>query len=373
MFDFTITEATKAGNIFCSLLFLVTIGIYWKRCTHYPQPICPSRASLLFFLITLFAVTAWFQGDFFGYMSNVKSYYEGIQVFHLEEVYQYIIDITDQNYILFRIIVWGGALSCFVLAARNYKLDTTLSLFWMFLLFASVYSYARASLAMAVYFFGLSVFSKSSSNHKTIKMLLGMAIILTSYVFHKSMAVMILLTFFYFIPINKKTIWPIIIVIIAFGLFIDQYIDSFMQSLLYAGDDQLAEKVENAMEYSKERNKIVASLFGLILMVWGYLPFYLTFIMISIHFLGNGGKNACPQMVKLFRVTFAIVTLSTAIMVFSTKSLTLFYRYLYMSFIPLSFLFVYMLSNGCFKQSIYKAVLYVCGGYNIYFFLMQML
>ena len=370
MFGFNASGVTAAGAFFCGLLFLFIIGIYWGRCTKYPIDKRQNGTPLLFFLITLFALTAWYQGDFFVYMRNVVvDFYVGIKSFHLENIYVYIIELTGQNYILFRLVIWGGALAFFLCTVKNYRLNATLSLFLMFLLFASIFSYARASLAMAVYFLGLSVFCKGHNKKKSILAITGVCVIMSSYLFHKSMAVVIILTVFYFIPISKKTILPILFIVAVFGVFIDSYMDTFMESLMSMGDNHLADKIDEVMNGDTERRGAIgATFFGWISILWAYVPFYLSFILVAFIFFKDQ-KKCSSEMTGLFRITFAIVILSTSILVFSAKSLTFFYRYLYMSFIPLSILIAYLLENKRMEKKQYKLILFLGGGYNIITFL----
>ena len=70
----------------------------------------------------------------------------------------------------------------------------------------------------------------------------------------------------------------------------------------------------------------------------------------------------------LFRITFSLVVLANAILLFSSGSLTNFYRILYMSFIPLSILVVYLYTNNYMSKSNYKSIVYIGGGWNIYMF-----
>lgn len=370
MIDFTVTRITNEFNLYCSLFFFIIIGLYWRRAT-IRRPYGQSHGTGWFYLlVAVFAVTSFFNGDFFGYQALVSSYYHGIEGFHLEKIYEYIIELTGQNYLLFRVVVWGGATILFYYITKIYKVNALQALFVMFLLYTIQYTYARATLAMAVYFLGFSIFSKYQAKHNAIGIILGIIIIVASLLFHNSMAVMIILTIFYFIPINKRTLYPIIIVLAFFSIFMDQFISTFIDNLLGLGSSSLDARLEEILEGGMgERDRGYRTIFGGILLIWQYVPFYLPFLIISKIMIDKESIIKSQLMTSLFRITFSVVLLSTGLLLFSSGSLTFFYRYLYMSFIPLSILTVFLFGEGFMSKKIFNTILWVCGGYNMFIFL----
>lgn len=366
MFVFNLTGPTSTGNFYCAVLFFLIILPYWKRCTTLPINANNSKAGLFAILITFFAVTACYTGDFFGYKALVEIYEAGLQGFHLEPVYQYLILLIHNNYVLFRIVVWGGAVLCIVRTAKILNINILLTLYIVFLLFTTQFCYARATLAMAVYFLGLSVFLTGRETKRAYVIILGLALLMCSFLFHNSMIVVIALTLFCFLPITKKTIVPILIGLFILGVGIDTFMSSFQDAILGMGDTQISGKIEYSREAYEGRRSVNATFFGWVSLIWGYVPYYLTFIIVAIEMLKN--KVHKGPMVGLFRVTFALVVMSTMLLIFSVQSITYFYRYLYMSFIPLSILTVYLVTNGLLSSSKYKTIIYACGGYNIWFF-----
>ena len=371
MFDFTITQVTHSGNVFCSALFFLILCLYWRKCATinalYSKDL--KGEKLLFFIILIFAVTAWYAGDFFGYKKNVEEYTPGMQHFHLEKVYEFIILFTQKNYLLFRIIVWGGALTLFYSTSKACKVNPLLSLFYMFLLYATIFSYARASLAMAIYYFGVVVFSNGQKKRLFLLIVIGLLLIICSYFFHKSMLLMILIFVFYFVPITRKTIIPSIIFVTLIGYEVDLLMNSFQGLLMSLDDIDLSERIEYNIEMADSREQINATLYGWIAIILQYFPFYVPFVMISFIMLQKRSGNIPMTMKGLYRITFATVVASTTMLLFSSQSLTYFYRYLYMSFIPLTLLTIYLLRNRYIKLRWYQWSLYLAGGYNILTFL----
>lgn len=366
MFVFNLTGPTAAGIFYCAVLFFLIILPYWKRCATYPIYANNGKAGVFALLITFFAVTACYTGDFFGYKNLVEIYEVSMQDFHLEPIYQFIIVLVNNNYVLFRTIVWGGAVLCIVRTSQILNINVLLTLYIVFLLFTTQFCYARATLAMAVYFWGLSIFLTGRESRRLVFIIFGLVLLMSSYLFHKSMLVVVALTIFCFIPITKKTIVPILLGLLILSIGIDTLTSSFQDALMSMGDTQLSGKIEQSRELNEGRQSVNATYFGWIFLIWGYVPFYLTFIMVAIEMLKN--KKYKISIVGLFRVTFAIVAMSTMLLFFSAQSITYFYRYLYMSFIPLSILTVYLVTNGLLTSSKYKTIIYACGGYNIWFF-----
>lgn len=366
MFVFNLTGPTAAGNFYCAVLFFLIILPYRKRCATYPIYANNGKAGVFALLITFFAVTACYTGDFFGYKELVKLYDISMDNYHLEPIYQFIIVLVNNNYVLFRTIVWGGSVLCIMRTAKTFNTNVLMTLFIMFLLFTTQFCYARATLAMSVYFLGLSVFLKGQEYRRPLVFILGLALLMCSYLFHKSMLVVIALTIFCFIPITKKTIVPILLGLLILSIGIDTLTSSFQDALMSMGDTQLSEKIEQSRELDEGRQSVNATFFGWISLIWEYVPFYLTFIIVAIEMLKKDIQKG--PMVGIFRVTFAIVVMSTMLLFFSTQSFTYFYRYLYMSFIPLSILTVYLVTNRRLTSSKYKTIIYACGGYNIWFF-----
>jgi len=369
MFDLSFTELTSTLYLYCSLLFFLILGLYWNRCVINPYIGIKSKNSavLLSLLIIFFAVTYCVDLDYFGYKELVESYHPGMERFHLEHIYTYIILAVGSNYPLFRLLVWGTALICYMGAAKVLRLNITMSLFIMFLLYVAIFSYARASLAMSVYFLGFAIFARGRESKEIKLSLLGILILSCSYFFHNSFATIVLLTIFCVIPITKSNILPYMLIILILGVGIDIFIGLFQNILIDVGDSRLVQRLEHGMTSYDVRQNVNATIFGWIPIIWSYVPFYLTAFIVTRIVLNT--RNVLPLTIQyLFRISFIIILLSIVLLLFSVQSYTYFYRYLYISFMPLSMLVVYLLMNGYMTKSKYRIIVYLCGGYNIWTF-----
>ena len=150
----------------------------------------------------------------------------------IEELYIWVIKQLSPSYIIFRFIVWGAALFFFYKTLENLKLNISYALFFFISIYLIWFSYARASLSMALMFYGLSVIH-SQDRHKFSKKLLGWGMILISFYFHKSsifgIAVIVLSEFL--LSIKIKRTWVVVIACLSFPILL-HYLSVFMNNQL---------------------------------------------------------------------------------------------------------------------------------------------
>ena len=167
------------------LLYLVVFvyaikktAISWDKDKRYRNV---SWVFAIFFV--LYAIFYCINDDYFSYRDWI--YGRNFNFWGKEQFYAYIILFCrslhfDYPYELFRLIVWGGAVFLSYQTYRLYRRLPGLTLLLLFVFYAGTFCYARASLAMAVYFFGVALFLRRREKYlKT----LGIAIALSSYLF----------------------------------------------------------------------------------------------------------------------------------------------------------------------------------------------
>ena len=141
-----------------SLYFCYKLILDKKRYT-------PSSITIGFFLLyfTLFAVFYCVGTDYFRYRDWIQG--RDFSFWGKERFYIYVI-LFCQNlpfeypFEVFRLIVWGGAVFIAYHTFRMYRewLLPGIILLLLFVFQAGTFSYARASLAMAVYFIGIALY-----------------------------------------------------------------------------------------------------------------------------------------------------------------------------------------------------------------------
>ena len=196
MIDIYIPGISRLTLLFNSTLYLFILLKYWNFRRIKSDN---GDSKMLFLLVCLFAVCSFYNGDYFHYEQVVRNVLPFSERFGLEDFYGYLINFTHHNYLLFRIVVWGGALLLVVFIAKLYDASIYGVIYFLFALYMSTFDYSRASLGMAVYFMGLSVFTNKTN---VILKLLGLVVIVSSYFFHRSIAILIVLTVFIYQSID---------------------------------------------------------------------------------------------------------------------------------------------------------------------------
>lgn len=215
MFDNTIFSITAGMAWLCIILYTVMVFQLLRNYKTWPFVKYGTRRKEigLFLYFLFFAVTYTIDSDFFHYKDVVLTTTE-IMPYGFEEFYQNLIIWINNDYLLFRIIVWGGALIAYFASTKIFKCNTSIALILLLVMFGGIFSYARASLAFCVYYFGLLLLINALSLNKNRKFLLfvcALGLIISSFWLHRSMALLIAMTPVVFFKINKKSIIALLI------------------------------------------------------------------------------------------------------------------------------------------------------------------
>ena len=338
MFSIFQREQTYEMQLFNALMFCLIAFLFWNTyITKFDSSVKKRNNFWFSLLFLIYALTPTYTGDFWGYKSLVEIFTPQYGTWHLEELYQNLLRIIGPNYLLFRIIVWGGAEFLFIKTCSRFGVEPYRGLFLLFCLFVTKFVYARVTLAMAVYFFGLSYICKPIDNKRTNSIILGILIILLSSFFHRSIIVVILFTPILFFSLSKKRVKlilfliPIIIILIRFVL------TSYASLILeedYADKAQSYSTANDLGDTSKSTN---------LLFWWGCLPFFTSFFTVTyLIFKRKTKEQISRSLILLYRLVFGITIFSYCCYFVRPENPTLFYRFLYMSMIPLVIIIVEM-------------------------------
>ena len=340
-------------NLYCFLLycFLLFISLKGNVTNLYTQENSRSRTVFLFCGLLLFALTSFVGDDFFHYyelMHEYRGQVFGDQEFGLEAFYQYLISYIDGNYFLFRLVVWGGSLILIKYATQLFGANLYHTLFLILAGFIITFSYARATLAMAVFSVGavlISVASESNIKKRAIPTILGLIIIACSMYFHRSMLPVIAIAVgWLFMPwkkqIAKYSIWlfPIFVAICSFILK-----SAFEELFAVANSVEDDTGTLTRAEYYAEQEAVVSNVNGYIRLVFHYVAFYLPFLIIGNAVRSNSVlDNMDKRHIWLYQIIYLTFIFSTSFLFMEVDMGTLLDRYLYMSFIPMSILIASM-------------------------------
>ena len=329
--------------LFWGIYMVVFIYTVWK--TQLSATKNKQRKGVTFLLGVFFALYAVFyciNPDYFRYREwlNVTD----IDLWGKEEFYIYTVLFCrmlpfDYPFEVFRLIVWGGAVLMAWFTFRRYRqiLLPGLTLLFLFVFYSSTFCYARASLAMAIYFFGVSLLLHSS---KVIIKVLGLALAVSSVAFHQEMLIGIALLPSLLIPFEKKSTLFLSVIILITAIIAISYVNTHLQIFdTMLEDDELSSKIE-------EFNDDEQGAFRLSTLV-KYLNYFYPFFVITLCFWK---RKAVSSIAGIYRITYAIIMASVAFMVvFGLRSVFV-YRVLYIAMIPLALLIGYGYCNGYFKK-----------------------
>ena len=317
-----------------------------------------NRKALFFVcFFTLFALCYCLNPDFFAYREFAHFDYTwmflGSDVKDIE-AYYYIAFFCRGNYELFRIIIWGGAFFVFYFTCRILKVPAYLSILLLFLLFNDVASYGRVTLAMAIYYLGLSLILEKKWY------VIGAIITLSSVFFHHSMVVAVGVLPIIFTPKNK---------IVQLLLYVAIFVAMFILINRVMGQTDILMEDESLGYYGRKmyssQNKIAegvysrrSSLLGVINDLFRYLVFYIPIIGVFFKINRIKSVNYIPQcFVQISKITFAIAMLATSFLLFYGTFNVLFYRVLYMCMIPIPILLSLLLSHNYINEKYINTII----------------
>lgn len=175
---------TQSPLLVFSSIFLIFVLFIITR-PAYTYGVLPHRRKIFAILIALlFCLFAFWGKDWFGYLLYYNDIQNGHEISSLEDVYN-VVGKYCPSYIVFRLVIWGTALLFLFKTFKHVSINKDVALFFFCVIYLIWFSYARASLAMAVMFWGYSMLTtKSTRTHMTY--IIGVLFIGVSFYLHKS-------------------------------------------------------------------------------------------------------------------------------------------------------------------------------------------
>lgn len=329
--------------LFWGLYMVVVFYAVWKVMLAAPKDKWNVKVGKLFMLFFAgYAVFYCVNPDYFNYREWMEfTFYD----WDKERIYPYIVVFCrslpfSYPYEMFRLVVWGGALVIVWQTAKMYQgqLMPGLAVLLLFVFYSGGFCYARASLAMAVYFFGVVTYSCGKN---LLKKTLGIALAVCSYLFHNELIIGIAVLPFFLFPSERKKSIAFSLVLLVVFIVVVSFLNSdptFLEDMF--GSDDLVEKIEtfNEMEQRRFRMSTLIS----------YLNSFYPFLLITKLF--HRQRNLPKPIVGIYRITFAIMMASATFFVVSGPRSVYTYRVLLISIIPLSIMISYCYNQGFFKK-----------------------
>ena len=336
-------EATYSQYLFCLIFYLILVLAAWRwKLNEKPK-------TLTWILTLLFCLFSYFNADYFHYEEELMRLDQSYKDFF----YYYIAEISGRVYWLFRLIIWGSALLLFYLTSNRLGLQKNLSIYVFVVFFLPIFCYARASLAMALYFYGLSFLASPKPNHRILSYMIGLLFIFASFLGHRSFLVIIALTPVIFIRFRK---WHVIVLLLAFPLLL-VIIKGLLTQMMMGGVILNGEEFESfsvtATRYS-ELNRIERNWKFQLITNLQYIGFYIPFIVILLKTKLNR-LLLTSAMSKYLSISLAIFIIATSFLLITDVGATdvLAYRFLFMTGIPITFILCFLIQEDImsFKEA----------------------
>lgn len=354
MIDFSWTQATLP-TVTLSLFLYVCFVLCFFRYTRSRVTLNNSISLGLWLYAFVLVVYVCVDNDWYHYQQIISDYdFSARARNHGEKVYGVIARLVDRNYLLFRIIVWGGALLITTLTFKRFKINLNNAVYFIIAAFLLKFSYARATLAMACYFFGFSYLVIPIKKRRILSYLVAILMMWLSTEFHSSCSVLVVLTLGVFLPLNKYVIIGLVIFLPILGLYFKDFLDVVMTSEALSSNEYLYGKMTGYTNQVAQK----ANLLGIIYNIIQYSVFFAPLIFI-VHIIGSG-KNRIPVYhLMLYRVTVCIILLSSMFLFVDLETQVFFYRILYMSFIPLVILTIFLYEEGFLRKKYFLMLLFL--------------
>ena len=353
----------------CGFAYYFILLFYYRRVVSNKlwEETKPYTKHFLFFCIAVFAICAFYTGDFSHYQEIVKTERD---INHMEDVYQAVISFVNNNYLLFRIIFWGGGTLLLMVAFKNCSLDPYRSLFYLFASYITSFSYSRAGVALAVYFCGVS-FMFDNGKRGLLLRLLGLGLVVSSYFFHNSLLVPVILTPVAFIPINKKTLFVYLFAVLALFVFSDSLLGNIMREAMTIED--ISERID-AYKLKigfRAHSGLIPTITFFWLKLIVHLPFWVAVVMVFKH---QSSYHIPGNIMAMFRISVLLYVFFMLMFSVYGEVSPFYYRYEGMIYIPITIMINYLyqehiLSRKTFERLILFGALWLCWDffYRIFF------
>lgn len=338
MTDFDILyqlEATQGQYIFNFILMnVIFLFVYAYRYKRQSTPITWS-------LILVFLLFAYWDTDYFSFR---QMFYTSLENFR-DPMYYYLSLASFDSYTLFRLIIWGSALLLFKKTSDRYGISPNITAFVFSIFFLLTFSYARVSLGMAMYFYGLSFLIKPHQTNRFWGFVWGLTFVCCSYFGHRSLLVLIALTPLAIFQLDRKKLIILGCVGIAASGFAATLLSDLISGSLSVSDTmgaagEAAEQyanIEIEMEYNWKFALMRNLRFYSIYIAMAYIAWKVSF--------SKESKFIAPEIKRLATVSCAILLFSVSFLLAPSWGADIIgYRYLYMVGLPICTMIAYFAS-----------------------------
>lgn len=301
----------------------------------------------LWLAVLFFCLYAFWDTDYFSF---ARVFYEGLANFR-DPIYYYISKISFCSYIIFRLWIWGISILLVRDTAKRFNLEQNNFCYVFTIFFLLTFSYARVSLGMALYFWGLSflLIKDDVFFNRFLKIIVSF---IFAYWAHRSMLVLVLLTPLAFIKLTKKKIIFLVILLPLIVLGIRIVLGNIIAGTLLSGENEFT---HSALGYAQSAIKVSFNWKWRLITTLRYWSFYIALIYILyVFFFKNKWEYSSPEIQSLLTFTLFLVIIAVTILIIAgNKMLGLWvvgYRYLYMAGIPISLIISHLYQSDILQE-----------------------
>lgn len=326
-------------SIFTFLIMLL-IAQPWR--TYFnPQSNNVRKGIIVFFLLYVSTcIFAFWSADTYhswdGFYMAETYYYKNYNILGYEGIYNWLTNVSGNNYFLWRTYIWLPAcLFLFFTAIRLELLHRNMLL--AMILFGAMLSYTRGMLGHAMLLFGTVLLVDKESNVAT--KVIGLVLFCVSYFFHKSMYVNIAFALLALYPFGKKSFVVSLIAFPFLTIVATMFIDGIVSGALDMSFGEGVGGVGDQTVAYASREKMESNVVGHIVNTIYYLPQYLTLFYLSNRILYKRyfiGIKREKVFTYLFRLTYVAIYIASLFAFVETSS-WIYIRFKYMAFFPLIF------------------------------------
>lgn len=332
MESFLATKQT-AVLVFFNLCLLLVMFALMRKALRGSNVSLGNRRITIFFMF-VFVLFSFWGADWFGYYSSYLTIRMDGNT-NLEDIYYWIIQQASPNYLVFRLIVWGGSLLLFIHLVKRLSVPTDLALFLFSTIYIIWFSYARVTLSMVLVYYGLSLFYKPYKS-KLLSWVIGIAAIGVSFFFHKTALFAIAISVLVVVS-NKHERKFMLASLVLFPLLIiiaQNYLGDFIMQDIDAEDGAASANFAAGQRYLEETKGLRGP--GYLIQAFLERTPYFILVYIAFRYVRSKYYMTCPSDIRAFmRLLFYIVVVASLFSFdLSANTRVIFVRFLRFAAIP---------------------------------------
>ena len=316
--------------VFSNLLMVAFLLLLGRKGLSEPYTFRPWRRYLMILVSLVFCLFSFWGTDWFHYAEMYFNilYVSGFNT-SLESVYS-LIAVISPNYLVFRAIIWGGALFFLCLLFKHVSVSGDLLLAIFCALWLIDFGYGRVVLAYTLMYVGGSVLMKPLNGKILLSIMLGAALLALSLFFHKTAFFGVTLIVLALFPrlLNKRTFMLVMIMYPFVLLLVQLLLMQFMDTAVDYSERNSSSAAGQTYLNEDTREIGLAYLLHLILR---HIPYYTV-----KEDEEDQEVQEVPSEIRFFsRLTVYCVLVSTIFLFdLGANTLTLYIRFMMYGFIP---------------------------------------